>query len=196
MKVIGIVGLPGSGKSAAADVAADLGIPVVTMGDVVRAECRDRGLELTEDNMGAVASDLRERDGLAAVAKRSLPLIEERLTESDADTLLVDGIRGGREVDLFREAFDDAFTLVSIEVPFETRLVRVRERGRDPTAEERVDLRERDERELGYGMGEAMDDADVTIRNTDSLDAFRAKIRALLETGAVETGQSLQETES
>ncbi|WP_338726646.1 AAA family ATPase [Haladaptatus sp. DJG-WS-42] len=187
MRVIGIVGLPGSGKSEAATVAKELEIPVLTMGDVIRAECRERGLDITEDNMGLVATDLREHGGLAAVADRSLPLIEARL--EDSDVVLVDGIRGAAEVERFEEAFGDEFVLASIEVPFETRLARIRDRGRDPTAEAKADLRERDERELGYGMGEAMELADVVIENTTSLTAFHESIRTLLEDGidALET---------
>ena len=47
MTVIGIVGLPGSGKSEAANVAAEMGVPVVTMGDVIREES-DSALEALE----------------------------------------------------------------------------------------------------------------------------------------------------
>ena len=179
MQVLGIVGLPGSGKSEAAAVADELGIPVVTMGDVIRAECRDRGLEVTEDNLGTVATALREENGPGAIADRSLPLIDERL--EDHGVVLVDGIRSDAEVDAFEDAYGDDFTLVSIEAPFETRLERIRERGRDETAEGRADLEARDEREIGYGMGRAMDAADVRIENTDSLDAFHDRIRNLLE---------------
>ncbi|MFC6731299.1 MULTISPECIES: AAA family ATPase [unclassified Haladaptatus] len=194
MRVIGIVGLPGSGKSEAATVAAELDIPVLTMGDVIRAECRERGLDITEDNMGMVATDLREKGGLAAIADRSLPLIEAHL--ADSDVVLVDGIRGGAEVERFEEAFGDQFVLASIEVPFETRLARIRDRGRDPTAEASADLRERDERELGYGMGEAMERADVVIENTATLDAFHETIRRLLEGGldAVDDHPNTKET--
>ena len=179
MRVVGIVGLPGSGKTEAASVARDLDVPVVTMGDVIRRACRDRGLAINEDNLGQVATALREDGGDAAIAQQSIPTIESAL--EDADVVLVDGIRGIAEVDTFNGAFGDAFTLVSIEVPFEERLERIRSRGRDPTAEARADLTARDERELGYGMGEAMDVANVTIHNTGSIEAFRAVIRDVLE---------------
>ncbi|MFA5579215.1 MAG: AAA family ATPase, partial [Methanothrix sp.] len=35
---MGFVGMPGSGKSVAADVAREMNIPVVVMGDVIREE--------------------------------------------------------------------------------------------------------------------------------------------------------------
>jgi dephospho-CoA kinase len=183
MKVFGTVGLPGSGKSEAAAVAREAGTPVVTMGDVIRRACRDRGLDPAEHH-GAVAQALREEEGEAAIAERSLPPIEAALEE--AETVLVDGLRAPAEVERFEAAFGDAFVLVSVEAPFETRAARLSERGRDDSDVDRAALRKREERELGFGMGEVMDRADVTVENTGSLAAFHERIRDLL---AVEAEQ-------
>lgn len=181
MHVIGTVGLPGSGKGEAATVARDLGIPVVTMGDVVRQACRDRGLDPTTDH-GEMATRLREEEGLDAIAARSLPLIEDAL--DDSDTVLVDGIRSGAEVERFEEGFGEDFLLVSVEAPFELRAERLDLRGRDAAADKGGEpLGERDERELGFGMGEAIDRADLSLENGGSLDAFHDAVRTLLTEG-------------
>ena len=176
--VVGIVGLPGSGKSEAAAVAREAGIPVVTMGDVIRAACRSRGLDPATEH-GRVAKALREENGPAAVAEASLSAIEAVL--EDHDTVVVDGIRSDAEVERFERAFGDAFVLVSVEAPFETRAERLDLRGRDATAADGGEsLTERDERELAFGMGEAISRADRTVENTGSLAAFKRKIRRLL----------------
>jgi len=181
MNVIAIVGLPGSGKSEAGAVAAELDIPVVTMGDVIRQECRDRGLDPATDH-GQVAKALREENGPAAIAERSLPVIEDALEESD--TVIVDGIRSDAEVDTFEASFDDAFHLVSIEAPFETRAERLDLRGRDAGGDDGGEsLSDRDQRELDFGMGAAMEQADLTLENTGSLDAFHDRVRTLLTEG-------------
>ena len=181
MTVIGIVGLPGSGKSEAATVAAEMGVPVVTMGDVIRAECRERGLDPASDH-GTVAKALREENGPSAIAQRSLPIIDDEL--AGAETVVVDGIRSDVEVEAFRDAFGEAFVLVEIHAPFEMRAERLDLRGRDASAEDGGEsLEDRDERELGFGMDEAMAMADVTIENTESLAAFQERIRALIEDG-------------
>jgi dephospho-CoA kinase len=181
MRVLATVGLPGSGKGEAANVARELDAPVVTMGDVIRAECRDRRLDPATDH-GRVAKALREENGPAAIAERSLPLIEDGL--DDSDVVLVDGVRSDVEVDAFEDAFGADFVLVSIEAPFEVREKRLAERGRDKGADEGGEsLEERDERELGFGMDEAMARADVTIENTDTLEAFRANVQTLLTEG-------------
>jgi dephospho-CoA kinase len=179
MTVIGIVGLPGSGKSEAAAVARELDIPVVTMGDVVRQEAADRGLDPAKDH-GAVAQALREENGPAAIAERSLPIVEDNLAEADA--VVIDGIRSGDEVAEFEAAFGEDFTLVEITAPRELRAQRLAERGRDTGADEGGEgLADREERELGFGMADAMERADVTIENDASLEAYRSTIRDLLE---------------
>lgn len=191
MHVIGTVGLPGSGKGEAATVAREEGIPVVTMGDVVRQETADRGLDPAKDH-GSVARALREENGPAAIAERSLPMIDDRLEDHDA--VLVDGLRSGVEVDTFEDRFGDAFTLVSIEAPFDVRAERIDARGRDAGANDGGEpLEKRDERERGFGMDDAMDRADVVIENTDSLEAFHERIRTIIREEASESDE--QETE-
>ncbi|MFQ3320323.1 MAG: dephospho-CoA kinase [Natronomonas sp.] len=178
MRVIGTVGLAGSGKGEFATVAEELDIPVVTMGDVIRAECRERGLDPAEHH-GQVAQALRQENGPAAIAEASLPHIEDASAESD--TVLVDGIRAGAEVDIFEERFGDDFTLVSIEAPFAVREKRVNERGRDKVGEGGEGLAARDERELSFGLDEALARADLTIDNTGSLAEFRKHAQRILE---------------
>jgi dephospho-CoA kinase len=178
MTVIGTVGLPGSGKGEAADVAREADIPVVVMGDVIREACRQRGLDPAEHH-GDVATALREEGGPAAIAERSLPHIREAL--ADHDTVLVDGLRSDVEAERFDETFGDEFVLVSIEAPFGTRAERLGARGRDESDLSEQALRGREERELDFGMGEAMELADVTVENTGSLAAFRETVRRLLE---------------
>jgi len=179
MRVVGTVGLPGSGKGELAAVARKAGIPVVTMGDVIRGACRDRGRDPSTDH-GEVAKALREENGPAAIAERSLPLIRDAVRETDTDTVVVDGLRSMVEVEAFREAFGENFLIVSIEAPFDLRAERLAERGRDSSDSDLEALRARDERELSFGMGEVMDAADVRIDNTDSLEAFRTSVRELL----------------
>lgn len=179
MRVIGTVGLPGSGKGEFAEVARTRDIPVVTMGDVIREECRRRGLD-PADHHGAVAQQLREEDGPLAIADRSLPHIEEAMEQSD--TVVVDGIRSGDEAERFAEAYGEAFVLVAVTAPFEDREERIDGRGRDTSsADGGESLDDRDERELGFGMGEAIDRADVTVENDGTLEAFHERVEAILD---------------
>jgi len=180
MTVIGTVGLPGSGKGEAAEVAREEGVPVVTMGDVVREACRERGLDPAEHH-GEVARALREENGPDAIAARSIPMVREHL--ADSDTVLVDGLRAPVEAERFDDAFEEAFVLVAVAAPFEVRAERLGARGRDDSDVDRAALREREERELGFGMGEAMATADLTVDNVGGLERYRETVRGLLRAG-------------
>ena len=179
MRVLGTVGLAGSGKGELAAVAREHEIPVVTMGDVIRQACRDRGLD-PADNHGTVATALRDENGPAAIAERSLPMVREAVETTDSDTVVVDGLRSMVEVEAFREAFGADFEIVSVEAPFDLRAERLADRGRDASDGDLEALRARDQRELDFGMGEVMETADYRVDNTDSLDAFRARAHELL----------------
>ncbi len=181
MSVLGFVGLPGSGKSEAAAVAEDHEIPVVTMGDVIRTECRERGIDPSTAH-GQVAQALREENGPGAIAERSLPMIEAELEAND--TVVVDGIRSDVEVEQFEDRFGEQFRLVCIDAPFETRKERLDLRGRDAGGDEGGEtLADRDAREREFGMDAAMDMADVTVENTGTLAEFRERITAILTGG-------------
>jgi dephospho-CoA kinase len=68
--------MPGSGKATVKTKAESMGYSVVVMGDEIRTETLRRGLQLTPENIGKVMLQLREEEGLAAVAKRCIPKIE------------------------------------------------------------------------------------------------------------------------
>ncbi len=182
MRVIGTVGLPGSGKGEAATVAREAGVPVVTMGDVVRDACRKRGLD-PEQHHGSVAKQLREENGPTAIADRTVPRVREHLdtlrAAGDDPVVLVDGLRSEVEVERFREAFE--FLLVSVQAPFETRASRLQGRGRDASDQDHAALIEREERELTFGMGEAMAMADLVLENDAGLEAYHRRVRTLFE---------------
>jgi dephospho-CoA kinase len=175
MKVIGVVGLPASGKGEFSHIARDMGIPVIVMGDVIRKAVEDAGMEPTDENMGVVSRKLRETKGMAAIAESCVPWIEE----AGAPLVLVDGIRGDAEVRLFKEKFPD-FILVSIDAPSESRLARLALRGRPDDANTLAELEARDAREGAWGLYHAMKEADYHLENMDSIGVFRKKVQDLL----------------
>ncbi|WP_290596955.1 MULTISPECIES: AAA family ATPase [unclassified Archaeoglobus] len=178
MKVIAFVGYPLSGKSTAAQIARELGIPVVVMGDAVREEAIRRGLELTDENLGRVASELRQKEGMDAIAKRCIPKIRDEARKSGV--VVVDGIRGIAEVERFKKAFGDDFVLISIESPLEVRFERAKTRKRSDDVENLEDLMKRDKREESWGLKEAMEIADFTIENKGNYEDFIETVRQIL----------------
>jgi len=179
MKIIAFVGLPLSGKTTASRIAEEMGIPVIVMGDVVREEVKRRGLDPTDENTGKVASELREMEGMDAVAKRCIPRIREKLKKRGI--VVIDGIRGIAEVERFKSEFGEDFVLINIEAPIELRFERALRRRRDDDVKSLEDLRKRDERELSWSMKEAMKRADLTVENIGDLDEFEEKIRGIIK---------------
>jgi dephospho-CoA kinase len=176
MKVIGVVGLPASGKGEFAKIAARRGIPIVIMGDVIRAAVKDAGMTQTDLNMGAMANKLRENYGMDAIANLCIPKIET----FSSPLILVDGIRGDAEVKLFRKHFP-GFILIAIDTSFATRLSRLAARGRSDDTTTELSLRTRDDRELSWGLGAALEQVDYRISNDGDLLKFTRQVNDLLQ---------------
>ncbi len=176
-KILAFVGMPASGKSEAASVLRDKGITVINMGDVIREEVMRRGMKPTDANTGGIGTEMRENEGSDAVAKRCIPKIKT-IKEY---FIGIDGVRSVYEVERFKGTFGSDFTLVSVDSPLELRFERVLSRKRSDDMQDISDLQIRDERELGWGMGEAMKIADVVIENNGTLEEFREKITALMD---------------
>ncbi len=175
MKVIGVVGLPATGKGEFSRIAGELGIPVVVMGDVVRREVRRQGLSPTDETMGRISGELRQEYGRDALATLSIAAIEK----AGADVVLVDGIRSDAEVVRFREHFEE-FYLVAVESPYDLRLARIRDRGREDDIISAEELTARDGRELGWGLGEAILMADYSVTNDGGMSEYEIKTRSIL----------------
>jgi dephospho-CoA kinase len=175
MKVIGVVGLPASGKGEFAKIAGQQGVPVIVMGDIIRAEVKKAGQAPTDANMGAMANKLRKEQGMNAIAQLCIPEIRRQ----SSPLVLVDGIRGDTEVRLFQKHFP-GFILIAIDSPFETRLARLISRGRSDDTTTEISLHTRDEREMGWGLGAALAQADYRITNDTDLAEFTQKIKDVL----------------
>ncbi|WP_292374777.1 dephospho-CoA kinase [Methanosarcina sp. UBA411] len=176
MKIIAFVGMPASGKSEAARIAAEMGIPVINMGDVIRKEVLRRGLEPNDSNTGMVATQLRKCEGMDAVAVRCI----SQIRDTGSDLVVVDGVRGIAEVECFNREFGEGFILISIYAPIEVRFSRVQKRGRSDDMNSIEGLRNRDERELGWGMGEAIEASSIEIENNSTLETFKKDVIEVL----------------
>ena len=181
MKIIAFVGMPASGKSEASNVAREMNIPVVTMGDVIRKEVELRGADPTDG--GRIANELREKEGMDAIAKRCMVMIEEKMKENPSEIFIIDGVRGIAEVDYFKIHLGEGFMLVSIAIdsPIEERFDRIISRKREDDMDNIEQLKERDAREIGWGMGEAIAASDRIIENTTTLNEYRKNIHELFE---------------
>jgi len=173
--VVGLAGMPGSGKSLVVETARAEGYAVVVMGDVVREETQKRGLELNPTNIGKVMLDLRKKGGNSIIANKCIPKIEQQACEK----VIVDGVRSLSEVDAFKAHFSK-FSLLAVLASPETRFNRLyrRRRSDDPDGWEL--FQERDMRELSVGLGNAIAMAEHLIINEDNRDTTKIKVKKIL----------------
>ena len=167
--------MPGSGKTAAVKVAMDRGIQVLRMGDAVWNEVKRRGLPLEAKVVGKVAAEMRETDGQDIWARRTMKMVDP-----DAKLVVIDGVRSKAEIDVFKDAMGHDFILVYIQCPDALRMERVIKRGREDDTVTEEDFRARDKRELSWGLGEVLKEADVIISNTGTKQELRLNVAYLL----------------
>ncbi|MCI4349853.1 MAG: flagellar hook-basal body complex protein FliE [Thermoplasmata archaeon] len=173
MRLIVTVGMPGSGKDELIEVARQLGLATLKMGDLVRDETRRRGLPLNNANIGRIANEERDKHGAAVWAQRAIA----KLTETK---MLVDGCRSDAEVTVFRHHFGDLFVLGIYSSP-ETRYDRLMRRARGDDGQNLQEFYDRDRRELKWGIGNAFTLVDGMLLNEGSLEEFRRIARSTLE---------------
>lgn len=187
MTVVGVVGMPGSGKTAALEIIRTaMNGDIITMGDMVRREIRRQGLPLNASTLGSMAEELREKHGQDAVARLTIRYIQEKVEGSNL--VIIDGIRSLHEVELFRNHW--IMSVVGIFSPPATRHKRMMNRGRQDDEKTLKYCKERDMRELAFGIGNVIAMADAMIINDEntSVEKLREDIlhvmRQILSTKA------------
>jgi dephospho-CoA kinase len=173
--VVGLAGMPGSGKSLVVKTAQQEGYAVVVMGDVIREEMQKRGLKPTPKNVGKVMLELREKGGNSIIADKCIPKIEQQKSRK----VIIDGLRSPSEVDAFKAHFSK-FSLIAVHASPETRFKRLyrRRRSDDPDGWEL--FHEREMRELGVGLGNAIAMAEHFIINENERTDVKMKVKETL----------------
>jgi dephospho-CoA kinase len=173
--LVGLTGMPGSGKTLVVKVAKELGYEAIVMGDIVRKEAEKRGIKPNLNNLGKIMLDLRIKEGPAAIAKRCMPNIEKM-----GYKVIVDGIRSLSELKEFKK-FYQKVTLIAIHASPETRFKRIYNRKRSDAPNNWKFFCERDNRELKVGVGSAIAMAEHMIVNEDTLWIFKKNIKEFFQ---------------
>ncbi|MHA1522347.1 MAG: AAA family ATPase [Promethearchaeota archaeon] len=159
--ILGIVGMPGAGKSLAISIGKNYA-PVVVMGDVIREETLRQKLEINSHNLGKIARNLRELNGPDIIAHRCI----QKIQNSPASIVIVDGIRSTHEVSVFQTHFN--VVIIAIVVPDEIRIQRLLDRKRADDSTNMVDILARDNREIQFGLKQVLEKAQHSIDNSGS----------------------------
>lgn len=101
--IIALVGMPGTGKSQAAQFFQNKNIPVIRFGDLTDETLKEKGLSTTPENERIVREQLRRELGMAAYAIAAKPKIEEA---AKSNTIVVlDGLYSWEEYTFIKKYF-------------------------------------------------------------------------------------------
>ena len=158
--IVCLTGMPGAGKSTIAEGLKLKGFDIINMGNTVREEAKKRNLEPSRSNLGKLMLDLRKKNGPGAVAE----LIKPEIESSNAQVILVDGIRSDDEIQVLKK-FGNV-KLLAIHASIDTRFGFLQKRGRSDDPQTKEHFEERDSRELGIGISNPIALSDDAISNT------------------------------
>ena len=176
MKIIVLTGLTGSGKSSiSSPTTKKYDLPILETGDIVYETVKERGLEITPENIKTVSVEAKKISDAFFTEK----LVEKaRKLYSDKPAICVSGVRAVSEVEFLRKEFGHKNVLViGFHASQDTRFHRLGNEDRKlhsgaKAAEDAAllnidDFLAREIKELGFGIGSVFALADIIISNDD-----------------------------
>jgi dephospho-CoA kinase len=175
--LIAATGLAGAGKTTSLEFLAAIGAGAYFyVGGIVRTEIERRGLELTPENERVVRQALRTERGMAALAERAAPEIQEKLAAGAS--VLIDAICNSEEATFYRDRFGAELKILAIDTPFDTRAARLAERQPRPMTEEQLRARDHFECEE-LSIETVIAQADLTLSNHGTQATLQAELRTM-----------------
>lgn len=175
--VVAIVGVPGAGKTIAADYFRQKNIPVLRFGEVTDEGLNAQGLALTEGNERFFREKLRHELGMAAYAIKMEPKINYALKSHDF--IVIDGLRSWEEYLYLKDKFRSLILLAIYAAP-SIRYMRLAQRKKRRLTF--AEARERDVAELtALNMGPPIAISDYLIKNESSKANFLRELDMFME---------------
>ncbi|MBP9813813.1 AAA family ATPase [Candidatus Woesebacteria bacterium] len=170
--LIAIVGMPGSGKSVAAEFFRSKGIPVLRFGDQTDIGLAEHNLPRNEKNERWYRESLRKELGMAAMAIKIEPRIEKAVVESEH--IVLDGLYSWEEYKYLKEKYP-MLTLLCVYASPKVRHKRLTTRLVRPLTIEEAAARDVAEIE-NLNKGGPIAVADVLVSNQSSEEEFVAQL--------------------
>ncbi|ONI87599.1 hypothetical protein ALI144C_09470 [Actinosynnema sp. ALI-1.44] len=139
--ILAVVGLAGTGKSRVTEqLVSKYGYTPVYFGGVVIDEVKRRELPVSPENERIVREDLRAKEGMAVMAKRSIPhVISIRQT---GGIVVIDGLYSAAERTLLEESLGGSMVTLAVHSSRRIRKYRVAQRPIRPLTADELDRRD------------------------------------------------------
>jgi dephospho-CoA kinase len=177
MVLVAIVGMAGSGKTEAAAELSKAGFERIYFGGFVVDEVKRRGLPLIQEHEKKVRMELREKNGMAAIALLSIPKIKELLEQGK--NVFIEDLYSWEELLELQKAFDRVIVVALFASPV-VRYKRLTSRSVRPL--NFAEARARDITELEtLQKGPPIAMADYTIINEGTKKEFEKELKLLIK---------------
>jgi dephospho-CoA kinase len=188
MKIVALVGLPGSGKTEAGKIFVGHGFEYVRFGQVVLDEVLKRGLIVNEKNERDVREELRAEHGMDVMAKFLVPVFDRLMEKKN---VIADGLYSWEEYKLLKERYGQRLVVVAVYSNPKTRYSRLEspERKYDPDKDKKALYRSytpEEAKSRDYAQIENLHQAgpiamaDVTIINEGSVEGLKEQVERLI----------------
>ena len=178
MDIIALSGSFSSGKDTAAGyLISKYGFEHYSLSDEIRIVLRERGDEISRDNMMRVGNELRAEHGSGVLAERALK-------RAKTDKLLVSSIRNLEEINVLKKKASETngkFVLVWVDAPVEKRYDWAISRGRIENVKSVVEFMEKENMERStqahkQQLGLCESEAGIKIMNDKSKEDLFGKV--------------------
>jgi len=170
--IIALVGMPGSGKTDAADYLKKKGLPVITFGKIVNDYIENNKLPHDEAHHQQVRVQLRKQYGQEAMAVLNADKIVESLKKNLI--VVIDGMRSWEEYEYIKKHFSKAkLFIIALYADKEMRYKRIN--SRKHLSKLYGQLRDVNEI-ISTNVGSTIAYADYMVKNNFSIDEFHDKL--------------------
>lgn len=177
MIILGITGLPASGKDTIGDYLAQKGFSKFNMSDVIREEMRSLYLPVDRTSMQNYMQEKRKAFGNDYLC--------DAIVKKVTDKTIISGIRNRDEINAFKKSLGNNFLIVAVNSPIERRYESIKQRNRegDNITFEQFKLEEEKESYNSSGgleIKKVMEMADFSINNDGTKDDLYKKVDELI----------------
>lgn len=175
LQIIGLSGTNGSGKDTVGQMLADnFGYKFVSVSDVLRDECRNRGLDVSRENLRTISAELRREHGLSVLVDRAVQAFEPEKNQYQG--IVMASLRNPHEAEKIHEL---GGSVIWVDADPKVRYQRItgNDRGRAEDQRTYEQFLEDDEAEMyppqnsdgaALFMAKVRDQADIFLKNNSS----------------------------
>ncbi|MEK7097008.1 MAG: nucleoside monophosphate kinase [Patescibacteria group bacterium] len=176
--IIALAGLPGAGKTDAANYFQKKNLPTISFGKIINDIINKKNLPHNEENHKIVREEIRNKYGKEALAFLNKEKIEDALKNNSI--IVVEGMRSWEEYLYLKKEFSEVkLTILCIYTDKHLRYKRISKRNnRSEHYGEERDINEI----VGINMGPTIAYADFVIKNNYSLEEFYDKLELTYRT--------------